>query len=193
MTLRSTTKGWKAAAEEVIDEGVRSGKLIIHDGKDFSMCFAEIRRERLALATRDIFLLNITKVGERACKYAANLVVVDFPEGVRRIGWYTFANCNSMTSVSFPTTLTSIGESAFAYCSSLDNVDLLHTNLRELDYQAFEGCSELKSMTIPDSLQTLGTHVFCGCSKLVPSNIGVALFTDPTFAEVVAQLRSLQN
>ncbi|GMI05435.1 hypothetical protein TrLO_g3075 [Triparma laevis f. longispina] len=37
MTLRSTTKGWKAAAEEVIDEGVRSGELIVHVRNDIKL------------------------------------------------------------------------------------------------------------------------------------------------------------
>ena len=33
MTLRSAMNAWKAVAEEVIDEGVASGEILVHDGK----------------------------------------------------------------------------------------------------------------------------------------------------------------
>ena len=152
MALRLATKGWNAAADALIDEGVRSGELIVHDGKDISYDEAYAREERCALATRAIFLLNITKVGKWACRWADNLVVVDIPEGVESIGFQAFWGCSSLTTVSFPRTLTSIGESAFSVCVSLDNVDLLHTNLQEIKPEAFKFCSELKSMMIPDLL-----------------------------------------
>ncbi|GMI00349.1 hypothetical protein TrLO_g11371 [Triparma laevis f. longispina] len=73
---------WKATAEEVIDEGVRSGELIFHDGKDICVAVAGAREERRKLAMRAIFFLNITKVGDGACCDAINLIGVDIPEGV---------------------------------------------------------------------------------------------------------------
>ncbi|GMH68139.1 hypothetical protein TrLO_g13714 [Triparma laevis f. longispina] len=33
VVLRSSTKVWKAVAEEVVDEGASSGEIIVHDGK----------------------------------------------------------------------------------------------------------------------------------------------------------------
>ena len=36
MALRMATKGWNAAADALIDEGVGSGAMIVHDGKDIS-------------------------------------------------------------------------------------------------------------------------------------------------------------
>ncbi|GMH51281.1 hypothetical protein TrLO_g8361 [Triparma laevis f. longispina] len=169
MALRLATKAWKAMVEEVIDEGVVSGAMLVHDGKDISSKDVRHRLERLKLVTRVVFLLNITKVGSRACVFAVNLVVVDIPEGIESIGESAFSCCESLTTVSFPTTLTLIGLRAFEGCSSLDNVNLLHTNLQRLGDAVFQICSELKSMTIPDSLQTLGENVFIFCSKLAPS------------------------
>ncbi|GMH94983.1 hypothetical protein TL16_g13050 [Triparma laevis f. inornata] len=174
MALRSVTKGWNDAADALIDEGVESSELMVHDGMDFSSDEAYAKWERRQLVTRDlIFLLNITKVGDCACKFT-NLIVVDIPEGVHTIGEASFACCRKLTTVSFPTTLKSIGWHAFLECTSLDNVDLLHTNLEEIGAEAFFFCSELKTMTIPDSLQTLGLNVFRDCSKLVPENIDVS-------------------
>ncbi|GMH53838.1 hypothetical protein TL16_g01542 [Triparma laevis f. inornata] len=195
MTLRLATKGWKAAADAFIDEGVESGTMIVHDGKDISYkkMLALARSERRKLVTRVVFPLNITKVGGYACRFAVNLVVVDIPEGVERIGILAFSDCRSLTTVSFPTALKSIGVWSFYGCTSLENVHLLHTNLQEIGACAFYECSELTSMMIPDSLQTLGDDVFHGCSKLVPSNTDVTDYDNNTTSDVVAYLRSKQQ
>ena len=73
-------------AEEVIDEGVESGELIVHDGKDISRAVAVARVERRELVTRVVFLLKLTKVGVYAYAKAVNLIVVDIPEGIESIG-----------------------------------------------------------------------------------------------------------
>ncbi|GMH75527.1 hypothetical protein TrLO_g7239 [Triparma laevis f. longispina] len=171
MALRVLNKEWNGVADARIDQGVKSGALVVHGGKDISEDDAEALAERRELVTRVIFLLNITKVGNGACFWADNLAVVEIPEGVERIEFEAFGCCSSLNTVYFPTTLRVIGDQAFAYCESLDNVDLLHTNLHELGTQAFWACSGLKSMKIPDSLQTLGSRIFHYCSKLVPSSI----------------------
>ncbi|GMH85872.1 hypothetical protein TL16_g10366 [Triparma laevis f. inornata] len=130
MALRVATKGWNAAADVLINEGVESGTMIVHGRKDISEEVAEALEERRALATRAIFFLNITKVGHAACFLAINLVVVESPEGVKSIGSLAFCYCKSLTTVFFPKTLTPIGEEAFYNCCRLDNADLLHTNLQ---------------------------------------------------------------
>ncbi|GMI04327.1 hypothetical protein TrLO_g10861 [Triparma laevis f. longispina] len=192
MTLRLATKGWSTVADTLIDEGVRSGVMMVHGGraKRWKSRLKDMRK----LVTRVIFLLNITKVGEYACYWAVNLVVVDIPEGIESIGQAAFRCCTSLTTVSFPTTLKSIGLYAFSCCSSLDNVDLLHTNLQEIGELAFSNCSELKSMTIPDSLQTLGADIFNECYEIAPSiiNVNFDFASDPT-SDIVAHLRSLQS
>ena len=104
VTLRSTTKGWKAVADVLIKDGVMSGEIMVHDGNDISWLDHDPREERRALITRVIFILNITKVGKFACNLALNLVVVEIPEGVEEIGHYAFTYCRSLTTVSFPTT-----------------------------------------------------------------------------------------
>mmetsp|Transcript_14907 Transcript_14907/g.27687 ORF Transcript_14907/g.27687 Transcript_14907/m.27687 type:complete len:229 (+) Transcript_14907:904-1590(+) len=121
--------------------------------------------ERMKKVTTVVFLLNTTKVGDYACCYAANLVVVHIPEGVQSIGKRAFLGCTSLTTVSFPKTLTKIGREAFRFCSSLDNVDLHHTNLRVLCGGAFAKCRNLSDMTIPDSLRRFGVNVFIDCPK----------------------------
>ncbi|GMI14407.1 hypothetical protein TrLO_g2422 [Triparma laevis f. longispina] len=92
MMLMLATKGWKAAVDAFIDEGVKSGAMIVHDGRDFSF-ITDAREERIKLVTRVIFLLNITKVGTSACYGAINLVVVNIPEGVMSIDKLAFHCC----------------------------------------------------------------------------------------------------
>ena len=173
-TFRLVSKPWQRIAEEKIDGDFRSGVLAFHNGNDVGVgrddddLFWESLRAKRTPVKQVIFLLNITKVGARACWGAVNLVVVDIPEGVDSIGESAFEGCHSLTTVYFPMTLTSIGDGGFWGCFSLENADLFHTNLQELVTQAF-----LKSITIPDSLQTVGDMVFCGCLNLVPASIAV--------------------
>ncbi|GMH49513.1 hypothetical protein TL16_g00536 [Triparma laevis f. inornata] len=190
MSIMLVSKPWSRVADGFISDGVESGAMMVHDGKDISEDAAEAQEERRELVARVIFLLNITQVGQHAICDTINLVFVDIPEGVLSIGDDAFGGCDSLTAVSFPTTLTSIGEAAFAYCSSLENVDLLHTNLQELGRLAFGQCSELKSMAIPDSLQTLGDWVFLSCDKLVPPNMYNDLNPNNT---ILTYLRAKQN
>ncbi|GMI11925.1 hypothetical protein TrVE_jg12540 [Triparma verrucosa] len=194
MTMRLLCKDWRRAVDKFMDGMIESGVMIVIGGNDIGWKEAFAQRERRGFLTQVVFLLNITKVGDRACKYASILVVVEIPEGVEYIGWGAFRDCSSLTTVSFPTTLKSIGRVAFNRCSSLDNVDLLHTQLQEICDSAFYDCSELKSMTIPESLQSVGRYVFNNCSKLVPAYIDTNDRENNTVATlgVIAHLRSLQ-
>ncbi|GMH50522.1 hypothetical protein TL16_g00797 [Triparma laevis f. inornata] len=164
MTIRLASKPWSRVADDFIDDGVESGAMIVRGEEDIYLSGDFKEWERSTLITWVIFLLDILKVGGRACFCAINLVVVDIPEGVVEISWTAFSGCSSLTTVYVPTTLTSIGKFAFGHCS------------------------ELTSMTIPDSLQTLGKYVFQNCSKLVPSNIDVNGFDNDTTREVIAHL-----
>ncbi|GMH86201.1 hypothetical protein TL16_g10468 [Triparma laevis f. inornata] len=190
--LRILNKEWNGVADVLIDEGVKSCTMMVHDGMNIICGLAYARNDERKLVTRVVFLLNITKVRQCAC-WAANLVVVDIPEGVERIGDCAFYLCESLTNVYFATALKNIGRNAFRSCSSFKTVDLLHTNLQEIGYAAFQVCSELKSMTIPDSFQTIGKEIFYICSKLVPSNIHTYDRTTINgTSEVVAHLCSQQ-
>ncbi|GMH99424.1 hypothetical protein TrLO_g146 [Triparma laevis f. longispina] len=81
MNLRLVMKAWKHVADTFIDKGVKSSAMIVRDEEDLPWGDVKERHER---PTRAIFLLNMTKVGGRACAYAVNLIVVDIPEGIER-------------------------------------------------------------------------------------------------------------
>ena len=96
------------------------GEIIVHGGNDISAeeAVSNVRRERMKQVTKVVFLLNITKVGEYACRLASNLVVVDIPEGITSIGYASFASCHSLKEIKFPKSLTSIGNGSFYECSN---------------------------------------------------------------------------
>ncbi|GMI00080.1 hypothetical protein TrVE_jg14310 [Triparma verrucosa] len=194
MTMRRLCSEWLEILDEVVDEKVESGVMMVVGGNDLSYEEADISvdeaealRERRALVTQVIFLLNITKVGKDACFYASMLVTVDIPEGITIIGDYSFFDCKSLKEIKFPTSLTSLGRASFSQCSGLEEVDLLHTNVRELGTWAFKGCTSLREMKIPDSLQKFGHCAFFNCYRLVP--LGIETYNNNA---VVTYLRSIQ-
>ena len=69
MAIRLASKPWSRVVDEFIDDGVESGAIIVRGEEDFEIPNAA-RRERRALTTRVIFLLNIIKVGKCACYWA---------------------------------------------------------------------------------------------------------------------------
>ncbi|GMI01302.1 hypothetical protein TrLO_g1116 [Triparma laevis f. longispina] len=134
MALKLATKGRKATADALIDEGVRSGELMVHDGKDVNADVDVALEERRALATRVIFSLNITNVGKNDCVYAANLVVVEIPEGVESIGKDAFRWCESLT--------TELDDGAFSGCSELESMTI-PDSLQRLGFKVLQFCFEL--------------------------------------------------
>ncbi|GMH88697.1 hypothetical protein TrST_g13664 [Triparma strigata] len=199
VAMRWLDRKWHKVVEKKLtelEEDEPYGEVIVHGGNDISYGKANSdgRVERIKQVTKVVFLLNITKVGDHACMYASNLVVVDIPEGITIIGDNSFNRCSSLKDVTFPKSLTCIGAASFSYCYSLEQVDLLHTNIEEFGHGAFYNCTSLREMKVPDSLQSFGSNVFYQCSKLVPSDIDVQdeINYDDVTSEVVAYLRSIQ-
>ena len=63
MALRVVTKAYNELADALIDEGMESGEIIVHHGKDISEHAAVAREERYGLVMRVLFLLNIMNIG----------------------------------------------------------------------------------------------------------------------------------
>ncbi|GMH69076.1 hypothetical protein TrST_g3225 [Triparma strigata] len=191
VAMRWLDKKWHKVVERKlteVEEGLY-GEVIVHGGNEISyeLGWSGQRRYRIHKVTKVVFHLNMTKVGDRACMLAINLVVVDFPEGVESIGYAAFSGCNRLKNIKFPKSLTSIGRESFFSCFSLESVDLLHTNVQELGTCAFSRCISLKEMKVPDSLQKFGNYVFKECFKLFREDINIY-----DNKAVVAYLRSIQ-
>ena len=87
------------------------------------------------------------------------------PEGMEKIGVWTFRNCRGLTSITIPNSVTSIGEGAFSVCSGLTSITI-PDSVTSIGDSAFQGCRSLTSITIPDSVTSIGEGAFYGCSSL---------------------------
>ncbi|GMH86424.1 hypothetical protein TrVE_jg3935 [Triparma verrucosa] len=193
VTMRWLDRKWHKVVEKKLTElklDEPYGEIIVHGGNDISPneAWSDAREERMKQVTKVVFLLNITKVGNRACMFASILVVVDIPEGITSIGTDSFHGCSSLKEIKFPKSITTIGIQSFARCESLEEVDLLHTNVQKLGEYAFYNCTSLREMKVPDSLQTFGQDIFGYCSNLAPSDVDVK-----DNHAVVTYLRSIQR
>ncbi|GMI04173.1 hypothetical protein TrVE_jg7035 [Triparma verrucosa] len=180
VAMRWLDRKWhKVVEKKLIEfEDEPFGEIIVHGGNDISVgeAISDSRMEGMEQVTKVVFLLNITKIGDRACLYASDLVVVDIPEGITIIGNGSFHHCWSLKEIKFPKSLTKIGDLSFLGCYSLEKVDLLHTKVQELGKWAFSGCTSLREMKVPESLQKFDDDeggVFENCSKLAPSDINI--------------------
>ncbi|GMI15219.1 hypothetical protein TrLO_g9850 [Triparma laevis f. longispina] len=107
LVLRRVCKLWQSVAESYIKELMEHGVLVLHQGEDTSaeVAISTAWKGMMKLVTQMSFLQNVTQIRVHACYFAVNLVVVDIPEGVERIGGGAFGGCISLTTASFPSTL----------------------------------------------------------------------------------------
>ena len=83
---------------------------------------------------------------------------LSIPEGVTKIGDYTFYNCIELESATFPDTVTEIGNNAFSGCRNLQTVNLPDC-LTKIGDAAFSG-TDLEVVMLPESTKTIGAYAF---------------------------------
>ncbi|GMH78341.1 hypothetical protein TrST_g3539 [Triparma strigata] len=89
VAMRWLDRKWHKVVEKKLTEFEDEpfGEIIVHGGNDKGddEAVSGARVEMIKQVTKVVFLLNIMKVGDRACKFASILVVVDIPEGITSI------------------------------------------------------------------------------------------------------------
>ncbi len=111
---------------------------------------------------------------------------VTIPEGITRIRFEAFKNCESLSTVNFnAVNCEGTVSPVFAGCKNLKTINIgskvtligsymfanvpaenivLPTSVKEIDYDAFAN-SELKSITIPENVQNISFEVFKDCKN----------------------------
>lgn len=92
-----------------------------------------------------------------AFSFCSSLKQITLPQGLERIGKYTFSNCGNLTKIDIPEGVTYIGEYAFSSCNKLTQANLPST-LQSCNTTPFSGCSQLSDVTclalLPPSLSS---------------------------------------
>ena len=108
---------------------------------------------------------GIAKIGDFSFCDVTALQSVTLPATLDSIGDYSFAYCPALTTVQFPDNLKSIGRGAFCYCSGLTSADLPN-GLANIGYHAFGACENLQQVSLPSSIAALGELSFEQCNAL---------------------------
>ena len=93
------------------------------------------------------------------------------PNGITKIGNYTFYGCTSITNVTIPDTVTVVGRGAFDGCKNIKTVEIPESITTIEDY-AFSECRSITSITIPDYVTSIGFASFANCRNLSSITIG---------------------
>jgi hypothetical protein len=100
-----------------------------------------------------------------------NIVI---PEGIKRIGSYSFNECKTLNSIKIPNSVTNIRYRSFYNCSGLTSVNI-PDGITNIESNTFNGCSSLSNITIPESVTNIDWDAFCNCSSLtnirIPRNV----------------------
>ena len=91
---------------------------------------------------------------------------LNIPEGVVEIGERAFARCDFTGVLTLPSTLKKIGGYAFKECCFICPLNL-PDGIEEIEYGCFEECRYLYgNLILPSHLKKMGTYAFSGCMGL---------------------------
>ncbi|MBO7193207.1 MAG: leucine-rich repeat protein [Bacteroidaceae bacterium] len=118
---------------------------------------------------------------------ARNILSIHLPEGLEKVGYYAFRDCDSVVTISLPNSTTvfnngfrgmrrlktikfpqhikSISASAFVDCISLEEV-YIPEGVERIELDAFGRCYGLKNVYLPQTLKVIERGVFWKCKGL---------------------------
>ena len=91
---------------------------------------------------------NVTGIDTEAfenCVFSS----IEFPQGLKKIGIWSFGNCQNITSIVIPDSVETIGAFAFSWCSNLSDVVLPEIE-PQIDWNAFTVTEYEKTMEYPE-------------------------------------------
>ena len=117
---------------------------------------------------------RVTEIGELAFNRMEDIVSVEIPDTITKIGKKAFSSCSALKTLKFGSALDIIGEYAFYFCSSLEEV-VIPDCVEEIDDHAFYYCYNLKKISFGKNINKIGDYAFNECKKLkevlIPNNV----------------------
>lgn len=92
------------------------------------------------------------------------------PDGVRKIGRNTFAECKNLTDITIPGSVTEIDE--YAFNGSRITSIVIPDSVKKIGTGAFQWCNALTSAVIGDGVEEIGNSAFLICYYLTSVTIG---------------------
>ena len=108
---------------------------------------------------------TVTEIGDGCFSGNAWPQQVTVPEGVVRLGDYSFECCSLMQKIDLPGSLETIGSGAFSGCGSLTSADMSE-GITSIGDGAFLACLDLEQIVLPSSLTSMGKYAFALCGSL---------------------------
>lgn len=125
---------------------------------------------------------GVTAIDDYAFR-RSSIRMIEFPESLKEIPGFCFAECRLLKEVTIPGTIQKIGFEAFEKCPDLEEV-VISEGVTEIGSYAFYQCANLRSVVLPKSLKKIDVRAFYECSSLEEIIIpeGVATIGDAAFA-----------
>ena len=165
---RNAFKACKGINRIVVPEGV----IRIDDGA-FSDC-SGLREVWLPSTLSELGQANSASSGINGPFSGTAIEKIDLPNGIKRIGYGTFCNCDRLREVLLPDNLQTISTFAFLRCTALEKI-ALPVSMRVIESHAFSGCSNLQDLQLNEGLKEIGSNAFAECTKvdrlLIPSTV----------------------
>ena len=118
--------------------------------------------------------IKITEIGEYAIgQFVENLVL---EEGIKTIVQRAFVNADNLVSVQIPSSVTRIGAYAFANVTSLRTITIVNdeskiSKLKTISEYAFYNCKYVNTITLPQSLEEIGSYAFASETEMNLSQV----------------------
>lgn len=101
----------------------------------------------------------ILTIGQDAFRDRIGITAMHLLDGILAIEDGAFAGCENMISIDIPSTVKRIGKDAFAGCKNLKSITLPE-GLTSIEAGAFAGCESLEEIIIPESVIKIGEGAF---------------------------------
>lgn len=127
--------------------------------------------------------VTVKKVGAHVFKSCSSLQKVELPN-VETLGERVFESCGKLTKVTLSPDLQVIPDYAFQYCGSLADVPL-PSSLVSIGVSAFRECDGLSAVVMPNTVTTLNKNAYCFCNTLttVTLSLGLQAIPDNAFRD----------
>ena len=99
-------------------------------------------------------------------------VIYKIPNGVTKIGAYSFMKCTNLTSIIIPRGVTTIGRGAFMQCTSLTSITIPNS-VSKIYHYVFIGCTSLTSINVDEGnkfYSSIDGVLFCNIYKNLNQN-----------------------